>query len=320
MVGPLRPFGVEADERLAHFERGARRVDSMGRIVERRVPEGHDGVAHVFVDGAFLLQDDVGQRRQILVEERRKLDRREAFGQGRERPDVAEHHGQLALLPAELKLLRVFGEAGDDGGRHVAAEGRADLAHLPALLAIELPDAGEEYEAGREGGHDGVEENSLPSEPEPAEVGEQSGGARAEYRGPVNGNERKKRDQRQRKHGAGEGFRARRPVRPLQGGAGENLLDELRMRLDSRRRRIERGRDDVRKQRGARADEHDLACEISEIGVRLEDFPGRDRAAGVGLGEPHPQFSVRLNRNHHIADLYRLDALAPARRVPVARR
>ncbi len=87
------------------------------------------------------------------------------------------------------------------------------------------------------------------------------------------------------------------------------------MRLDPRRIWIKRRRDDVIKQRGARADEHELAGEIGEIGVGLENFPGRDRAAGVGLGEPDAQFSVSLNRNHHVADLDRLDARALARRV-----
>ena len=62
--------------------------------------------------------------------------------------DVAKHQGELALLAAELQLLRVFGQPRDHRGRHVATEGRADLAHLLPLLAVELPDAGEEHEAG----------------------------------------------------------------------------------------------------------------------------------------------------------------------------
>src|SRR5208337_2180590 len=175
-------------------------------------------------------------------------------------------------LPAELELLRMFGETGDDRGRDIASERRADLAHLLALLTVKLADAGEEHEAGREGGNDGIEEDPLPSEGEPAERGQQTGGARAEYRGPINGNERKNRGQREGRHGAGEELRPRRPVGPVQGDAGEDLLDELRMRLDPRRIRIKRRRDDVIKHRGARADEHELAGEIGKVDVRLKDF------------------------------------------------
>ncbi len=62
------PFVVEPVQRLAHVERGTHRVEPVGRIVDRRVPEGHDCVAHIFVDSAELLQDDIGHRRQIFVE------------------------------------------------------------------------------------------------------------------------------------------------------------------------------------------------------------------------------------------------------------
>ena len=37
-------------------------------VVERRIPEGHHGVTHEFVDGALLLEDDLAQRREQAVE------------------------------------------------------------------------------------------------------------------------------------------------------------------------------------------------------------------------------------------------------------
>ncbi len=160
-------------------------MNPMRRIVERRIPERHDGVAHVFVDRALLPQDDVGHRRQIFVEERREFDRGEAFGQRGERPDVAEHQSQLALLPAELQLLRMLGEAGDDGGRHIPAERRTDLVHLLPLLAVELPDARQEHKAGGKAGHDRIDEDAVPGERVPAGVTHGGGGGGAEKRGPI---------------------------------------------------------------------------------------------------------------------------------------
>ena len=114
----------------------------VGGIVKRRVPEGHDRVAHIFVDRSRLLENEVGHRRQIFVEKGRKLDRGEAFGQGREGSDVAEHQGEVALLAAKLQVLRMLGEPGDDGGRNEAPERGPDLVNLLPLLAVELAYAG----------------------------------------------------------------------------------------------------------------------------------------------------------------------------------
>ena len=66
LLRPLLPFSVELDQRLAHLERRAHRANPVRRIVERRIPERHDRVAHIFVDGAHLLQDHVGHRRSDI--------------------------------------------------------------------------------------------------------------------------------------------------------------------------------------------------------------------------------------------------------------
>src|SRR5271157_2595888 len=84
------------------------------------------------------------------------------------------------------------------------------------------------------------------------------------------------------------------------------------MRLHPRRRRIERGSDNVRQERSAGADENELAREIGKIGVGLEDFPGRDRTAGVGLCEPDAKSAVGLRGNDDVTDLERLDTDALA--------
>ena len=223
-------------------------------------------------------------------------------------------------MPAELKLIGMLGETGDDRGRDIPAERRADLVHLLALLTVKLADARQKHEAGGKAGNDGVEEDPVPGERVPAEIGQATGGDARRRARSSKWNERKKRGQREGKRGAGHELGPRRPVRPLQSDAGEDLLDELRMRLDPRRRWIERCRDNVGKQRGACANKHELAGEIGEIGVGPKDFPGRDRAARVGLGEPHAQLAVSLNPNHHVPDLDRLEARALARRASIGGR
>ena len=123
---------------LQHVERGVAGVELVLRVVERRVPERHDGVAHVFVDGALAVEDRVGQRRQEAVHQRGQALRIVLVGLGDrgEAAHVAEHDGHLALLAAEHELLRRLRELLDQRRRQILAEGRADLAAL-RLLAHE---------------------------------------------------------------------------------------------------------------------------------------------------------------------------------------
>ena len=107
-------------------------------VVERRVPERHDGVAHIFVDGALAREDRVGQRRQETVHQRGQALRivLEGFRDGGEAADVGEHDGHLALLAAEHELFRRLRELLDQRRRQILAERRADLPPL-RLLAHE---------------------------------------------------------------------------------------------------------------------------------------------------------------------------------------
>jgi hypothetical protein len=79
-------------------------------IVEGGVPERHDAVAHIFIDGPLLLGDDLGHRRQEGVHEACRCSGIHAFGAGGETTDVAKHDGHLPRLATEDELLRVSGE------------------------------------------------------------------------------------------------------------------------------------------------------------------------------------------------------------------
>ena len=118
-------------------------------VVKRRVPERHDGVAHVFVDVALARQDRVGQRRQEPVHQRGQALRivLVGFRDGGEAADVGEHDGHLALLAAEHELFRRLRQLLDQRRRQILAEGGADLLAL-RLLANEAGENQREVDRG----------------------------------------------------------------------------------------------------------------------------------------------------------------------------
>src|SRR2546430_17043883 len=55
-----------------HLQGGFTGVDFLLRIIERRIPECHDRVADVFVDGSVALNDSVSYWRQKTVHQARQ--------------------------------------------------------------------------------------------------------------------------------------------------------------------------------------------------------------------------------------------------------
>ena len=135
-LGRRLALAVEPFDAFEHVEGGFAGVELVGRVVERRVPERHDRVAHVFVDGALAIDDGVGERREEAVHQRGQAlrivlvdlrDRGEAA-------DVAEHDRHVARLAAEHELLRRLRKLLDQRRRKILTERRADLAPLRLLL------------------------------------------------------------------------------------------------------------------------------------------------------------------------------------------
>ena len=126
-------------------------------VVERRVPERHDGVAHIFVDGALAVEDRVGQRRQEAVHQRGQALRIVLVGlrDRGEAAHVGEHDGHLALLAAEHELFRRLRQLLDQRRRQILAERRADLPPL-RLLADEARE--DQRQIDRRGRHQGIGE------------------------------------------------------------------------------------------------------------------------------------------------------------------
>ena len=148
---------VELVDALQHVERRLAGVELMLLVVERRVPERHDGVAHVFVDGALAVEDRVGQRRQETVHQRGEALRIVLVGlrDRGEAAHVGEHDGHLALLAAEHELFRRLRQLLDQRGRQILAERRADL---PALRLLAHETRKDQREIDRRGRHQGIGE------------------------------------------------------------------------------------------------------------------------------------------------------------------
>ena len=126
-------------------------------VVERRVPERHDGVAHIFVDGALAVEDGVGQRRQEAVHQRGEALRIVLVGlrDRGEAAHVGEHDRHLALLAAEHQLFRRLRELFDQRRRQILAEGGTDL---PALRLLAHEAGKDQREIDRRGRHQGIGE------------------------------------------------------------------------------------------------------------------------------------------------------------------
>ena len=58
---------VKRFDSLQHVDRGLACIELVPVVVQRRIPERHDRVAHVFVDGALALDDGVGERSEKAI-------------------------------------------------------------------------------------------------------------------------------------------------------------------------------------------------------------------------------------------------------------
>ena len=148
---------IEGVDPLQHVERRLAGVELVILVVERRVPERHDGVAHIFVDGALAVEDRVGERRQEAVHQRGQALRVALVGlrDRGEAAHVGEHDGHLALLAAEHQLFRRQRQLRDQRRRQILAEGRTDL---PALRLLADEARKDQRQIDRRGRHQGIGE------------------------------------------------------------------------------------------------------------------------------------------------------------------
>ena len=130
---------------------------------QRRVPERHDGVADVLVDGAAVLLDDHGHGREIAAEQGGESLRvvLVALREGGEGPDIAEHDGELAALAADLQGSRAGRQPIDHHRRQIAAEGVADGAAAGLLPDVAGHGEPEQQDAQGTGDVDAIDQDLV---------------------------------------------------------------------------------------------------------------------------------------------------------------
>ena len=104
--------------------------------VDRGAPEGHDAVAHVFVDGAAVAAYDEGEAAEDGVEQGLELGGLHGFRQLGEAAHVAKHDRELAGGGGHAVAVGVFHHFVDQLGRHVGAKQLGQLAFGPAFHQV----------------------------------------------------------------------------------------------------------------------------------------------------------------------------------------
>ena len=279
-------------------------------VVERRVPERHDGVAHVFVDGALAVEDGVGQRRQEAVHQRGEALRvvLVGFRDRGEAAHVGEHDGHLALLAAEHQLFRRLRQLLDQRRRQILAEGGADL---PALRLLAHEAGKDQREIDRRGRHQGIGE--IDQQPVlRVEIRRHSDQHAGERR--TKGNQRdrpeqrRERDHQQPEQQRGREFDGDAVDRLRDHLAGQRALQHLGMDLDAGHgARHRRGLDVVEADRRG-ADQHQLAGDHVGRDVLLQHVDRGDIDRGVVAGIVNPELAVMVGRNLKALDAEALDA------------
>ena len=307
-LGVGAPDLIEAAELVAHGERRAAGVLGVFGIVQGRVPERHDAVAHIFVDGAFAFEDDVGHRCQEPVDESGELLRVKFFGNRGEVPDIAKQHRHGLHLAAQGELFRMGGELLDHRRRQIAAERAAHLAALGLGAQIDNQGSGQIDKHGGDRGIDRIEEPLQTSVGVPGGTdGGRDGGA-AEHGAPQRAQTGQQEDQAKPEREQIDDFSPGRPVRAIEIALGEDLLDDLGMHLDSRHHRVQGRGAQVHETGGAGADQHDPLGHEPGVEIGLEDPPGGDEALRLVSGVIDPDRALAVGRRDIAADLDVIEA------------
>ena len=158
-AGEVRQLGTEFMEGRELLEpRRAGKAAVLLRRAEGRAPEGHDGVADIFVDDPMVAAHRFRHQREIAVDDPHHSRRRHAFAEAGEAPHVAEEHRHLPPVAGAGQPVRLVDQPLDDAGIDIASEGLPD-ARLGAQLLHHGIEAGREFAdlvAGGDG-HFGIE-------------------------------------------------------------------------------------------------------------------------------------------------------------------
>ena len=219
----------------------------MVRNVQGSVPERHDRVADIFVDGPAPFHDLLGHRREVPVHETRKVLGRVGVGfrQRGEITDVAEHDRQLAGLAGQLELFGIADQRIDHDRGKILTESAADrTSHR--LFADVLRERQPEHQ--RDDGErriGGIDEQVVAGEGIPADADRAEDADQQQHR--QQGSWQQRSDDRQQQTDADEehALGAQGIGRAAQVVVGVDRLQHLRVHLHTGHARGYRGRLDV---------------------------------------------------------------------------
>jgi len=78
---------------LHHGQRGETCAAGVVRLIQRRAEDGHNGVAHVFVEQTLVLEHLVRHGGEIFIQQLDQFFRRQFFGNGCKTPDIGKQDG-----------------------------------------------------------------------------------------------------------------------------------------------------------------------------------------------------------------------------------
>ena len=232
----------------------------MRGIVERRVPKRHHRVAHEFVDGALLVENDVAQGREQGIQEAGELLGVEPLGDGGEAAHVAEQQRHVARLAAELEPRRIVGQPLDQSRRHIVGEGVTHPVPLALGAQKHEQSAGEIDRGERDGRIDGIDQPAEHVEGIPGDTDHAGDGETAQNRAAGRAEAIDEHGDQRAEHEDKEELGGRGEVGPLQEAALQDLLDSLGVERDAGHRSIERGGSEIEQTCRARADDQDAAA------------------------------------------------------------
>ena len=302
---------VELVDLLKHVDRGLTGVELMLLVVDRRVPERHDGVAHIFVDGTLARQDCIGQRGQEPVHQFGQALRvvLVGFRDGGEAADVGEHDGHLALFAAKHELFRRLRELFDQGRREILTECRADLPALRLLADVARENQREVDRRRRQQRIGEVDELPVMHIEKPGSPDQHGREQRADNHQRGRPEVRRERDHQEAEQKGAKKFVSEAVARLRDHRAGQRAFQHLRMNLDARHHgRHWRGLD-VDQPGGGGSDQHQLAGDLVLRNAPLQDVDGRDVDRWVMMRVMYPELRVGVGRDLKVLHADALDAV-----------
>ena len=198
-----------------HLQRGAAGTRGVLGLGQGRVPESHDAVTHIFVDGAPVFHHNVSHGRQKAVDELGQRLRFHLFGHSREIADVGEKHRHLFFFAAQFEKRRVFGQAVHQNGRKVAGESFPDFAALVLGFKVMHQRGNQINREHRQRRIDGINQPSGNQKSAPGKSGDSENGGQPQKSAARSADSWEQPHQKQAEQGQKNHLSARRPVWPF---------------------------------------------------------------------------------------------------------